>query len=337
MSAITAPMRRNLLGNRAALAPALVVVALILLPLFASEYLQYLVIQIVLLALFALGWNLLFGYTGLLSFGQAGFYGIGAYACGKILLAYPSLIVGVIGGVLASGIGALALGFLAVRNTRVYFSMVTLALGMMIHSAIWKWSDVTGGDDGLAGIPRAPLGFPGLPGIDVSSMGSYYYFVVIVGVLATYVFVRIVGSPFGLMLTGIRDSETRMGFAGISVRNYRLAAFVIAGLYAGLAGALLAPLERTVTPTAVHWSNGAMPLLASLLGGTFSVSGPIVGAFLMIGIKDIIVRFTEYWLIWMGAIVVVLTMGFRGGIMSAVGDILAARRKSPSAVRKKAA
>lgn len=330
MGGLVAPLaRRQALAIASAWPWVVPAVVLLLLPLFASTYIMYVLIQILLLTLFALGWNLLFGYTGLLSFGQAGFYAVGAYICAKILLAYPVLLAGVIGGVLASGIAALLLGFFAVRTTRVYFAMVTLAFGMMIHSVVWKWREVTGGDDGLVGIPRAPLGIPGLSGvsIDMTPMSNYYYFVVIASLGALFLFHRLVHSPLGLMLEGIRDSESRIAFAGISVRNYRLAAFVIAGLYAGLAGALLTPLERTVTPGVAHWSQSATPLLAGLLGGTFSFSGPIVGAFLLIIIKDIVVRFTEYWLIWVGAIVVVLVMTFRGGVVSVITDALLPRLK----------
>jgi branched-chain amino acid transport system permease protein len=120
----------------------------------------------------------------------------------------------------------------------------------------------------------------------------------------------------GLTLQGIRDSETRTACVGISVRNYRLISFTIAGLYAGLAGALLPPLESTVTPPVAHWSYSAEPVLATLLGGIYTFAGPIVGAFLFYILKDIIVRFTEYWLICLGVIVLVLVMGFRGGIVS---------------------
>jgi branched-chain amino acid transport system permease protein len=176
---------------------------------------------------------------------------------------------------------------------------------------------------------------PGLFEISMEGMANYYYFVLVVGVLAIYAFYRIIRSPFGLTLQGIRDSESRIAFAGISVRNYRLMAFVIAGLYAGLAGALLTPLERTVTPTVAHWSHGANALLAALLGGTFTFAGPIVGAFLMFMIKDIVVRFTEYWLFVVGAVVVVLVMAFRGGVVSVVTEVLLPRLARAPAVEKR--
>jgi len=292
------------------------VVFLAILPHFAGQYILYMTIQIMLLSLFSLGFNLLFGYTGLLSFGQAGFYAVGAYGCAKILLAVPSLLAGIVGGVAIAGVASLLLGILCIRHTRIYFSMLTLSFGMMIFSLAWKWRDMTGGDDGLVGIPRAPLEIPGLLRLNMAPMENYYYVVLVFSLLAIYVFHRIVHSPMGLTLQGIRDSETRTACVGISVRNYRLISFTIAGLYAGLAGALLPPLESTVTPPVAHWSHSAEPVLATLLGGIYTFAGPIVGAFLFYILKDIIVRFTEYWLICLGVIVVVLVMGFRGGIVS---------------------
>jgi len=292
------------------------VVVLLLLPLVAGRYPLYLTIHILILSVFSLGFNLLFGYTGLLSFGQAGFFAVGAYGCAKILLAVPNLLLGLVGGVLAAGIFAVVLGILSVRHTRIYFSMLTLAFGMMIYSIAWKWRDFTGGDDGLVGIPRAPLEIPGLVSLSVASMERYYYVVLVASLLAIVALYRLVHSPLGLTLQGIRDSESRMAFTGVSVRRYRLISFVIAGLYAGLAGALLPPLENTVTPPIAHWSTSAEPVLATLMGGVHIFGGPIVGAFLFYMMKDIIVRFTEYWLIWLGVIVVVLVMGFRGGVAS---------------------
>ncbi len=294
----------------------LLVLALFLLPWVVGRYSLYLAIQILILSVFSLGFNLLFGYTGLLSFGQAGFFGIGAYACAKILLAVPNLFLGLGGGVAAAGVAAVVLGFLSVRHTRIYFSMLTLAFGMMVFSIAWKWRDFTGGDDGLVGIPRAPLEIPGLWSLSVATQERYYYVVLIVSLLAIWAMYRLVHSPLGLTLQAIRDSESRAEFAGVPVRTYRLIAFTIAGLYAGLAGALLTPLENTVTPGIAHWSTSAEPVLATLLGGVHVFGGPIVGAFLFFMLKDIIVRFTEYWLIWLGAIVVALVMGFRGGVAS---------------------
>ena len=304
------------LSLRATILVVLLVSALFLLPWVAGKYPVYVAMQILILAVFSLGFNLLFGYTGLLSFGQAGFFAVGAYGCAKILLAVPNLFLGIAGGVAAAGVAAFILGILSVRHTRIYFSMLTLAFGMMIYSVAWKWRDYTGGDDGLVGIPRAPLEIPGLVTISMAAMEHYYYVVLVLSLAAILMMYRLVRSPLGLTLQAIRDSETRAAFAGVPVQKYRLFAFTIAGLYAGLAGALLPPLENTVTPPIAHWSTSAEPVLATLLGGIHTFSGPIVGAFLFFVIKDVVMRFTEYWLICFGVIVVAMVMGFPNGIMS---------------------
>ena len=321
------------MSRPAALLVACVVVALFLLPVGAGlfpeqlSYPVYLTMQVLILAVFSLGFNLLFGYTGLLSFGQAGFFGVGAYACAKILLAVPNLFLGILGGVAAAGVVALVLGILSVRHTRIYFSMLTLAFGMMIFSIAWKWRDFTGGDDGLVGIPRASLEIPGLFSVSVAAMDRYYYVVLVLSLLAIYAMYRLVRSPLGLTLQAIRDSETRAQFAGVPVRKYRLVEFTVAGLYAGLAGALLTPLENTVTPPVAHWTMSAEPVLATLMGGIHTFSGPIVGSILFFLIKDVVMRFTEYWLICFGVIVVAMVMCFPSGIMSLVEN----RRRAPAA------
>lgn len=294
---------------------AALILFLLFLPTFAGKYGLYMTIHILILSVFALGFNLLLGYTGLLSFGQAGFFAMGAYASAKILLVIPSLLLGAIAGMVAGGIAALILGYLCVRHTRIYFSMLTLSFGMMIYSLAWKWRDVTGGDDGLVGIPRAPFTIPGILSINMTPMENYYYFVLVISLIAMFILYRIVNSPFGLTLKGIRDSENRVAFAGISIRNYRLLSFTIAGLYAGLAGSFLPPLENTVTPPLAHWTHSAEPVMVTLLGGIHTFSGPIVGSILFYLIKDIIVRYTQYWLIWFGSIVVFLVLVFRGGIV----------------------
>jgi branched-chain amino acid transport system permease protein len=294
---------------------AALILFLLLLPFFGGKYLLYMTIHILILSVFALGFNLLLGYTGLLSFGQAGFFAVGAYASAKILLVIPSLLLGTVVGTLAGGLSALILGYLCIRHTRIYFSMLTLSFGMMVYSLAWKWREVTGGDDGLVGVPRAPLEIPGIFSINMNPMENYYYFVLIVSIMAIFLIYRMVNSPFGLTLKGIRDSENRVAFAGVSIRAYRLLSFVIAGLYAGLAGSFLPALENTVTPPIAHWTHSAEPVMVTLLGGIHTFSGPIVGSILFYIIKDIIVRFTQYWLILFGSIVILLVLVFRGGVV----------------------
>lgn len=309
-------MRKAMNRNIQKIILLLFILGLFILPVFGSRFVIYLAMHMMILSILAMGFNLLLGYTGLLSFGHAGFYATGAYCTGLILIHLsPSLLLGVFGGILGAGILAVILGVLCVRHTQIYFAMLTLAFGMMIHSLVWQWVSVTGGDDGLVGIPRAPLELPGILSISMKSMYDYYYFVLVVTIVAMFVLYRIVRSPFGLVLQGIRENENRTSFAGISVRRYRFFAFVISGLFAGLAGSLLAPLENTIGPDTAHWTMSAEPVMVTLLGGIYAFAGPIVGSVLFIAIKEIIVRFTEYWLIWFGAIILVMVLGFRGGVL----------------------
>jgi branched-chain amino acid transport system permease protein len=299
---------------RIAVPVLLAVAALLAAPLVFGTFGLFVLMRMMLLVLFALGFNLLLGYTGLLSFGQAGFFAVGAYVCALILLEAPSLLLGIAGGVLAAALVALVLGYLSVRLTEIYFAMLTLSFGMMIWSLVWRWRDVTGGDDGLTGIPRAPLELPGIS-IDLGAIPAYYYFVLVMTLVAVWLMWRIVNSPLGLTFQAVRDSAVRAAFVGIAIRRYRLWAFVIAGIYAGLAGSLMAPLERTITPIYAHWIYSSEPVLASLIGGIYVFAGPIVGAVLFIGIKEIVVRTTEHWMLVMGIIVIVIVLGFRGGVL----------------------
>ncbi len=300
----------------------LLLLVLFILPWTLGTYVTWTASNILILALYAAGFNILFGYSGLLSFGQAGFYAIGAYVCAKILLGTSFLLLGFLGGVLAAGLAALIIGFLCTRHTQIYFAMLTLSFGMMIHSIIWKWRDVTGGDDGLVNVPRAPLAIPGLFSIDVSSVESYYYVVLVIVALGIFLLWRMVNSPLGLALQGIRDSEQRVAFSGLSIQKFRLIAFAISGMYAGMAGSLMVPLLKSADPGMAHWTASAEPLMATLLGGIYNFAGPMVGAFILYVAKELIARYTEYWSMVLGFTVVVLVLGFRGGVVSVLQGLL---------------
>ena len=290
------------------------VVLAITLPVFVGGYVLHMTISILILALFSLSVNLLLGYTGLLSFGQAGFYVVGAYGCAKLLILFPNLpLLGIFGGMAMAVVASILLGFLCVRHTAIYFSMLTLALGMMIYSGIRKIKWLGGG----YGLPDLPIGT--LFGARMDLIANYYYFVIIVAGIAFYLFYRLVHSPLGLTFQAIRDAETRVAFTGISVRNHRLFCFAIAGAYAGLAGALRAVLYGSVYPLLGHWSTSAEPVIASLLGGMHTFAGPLVGAAVFYAIKDLIFRITDSaWQLPMGIMVVFLALALRGGIVGSV-------------------
>lgn len=290
-------------------------IALILIGIFGSRFVIYMGSRVMILSIFALGYNVLFGRTGLLSFGHAAFYAAGAYGLGLFSLhVHPHPLAGIVIGVAAACFLSLVIGFFCVRHTEIYFAMLTLAFGMMVFSLIWNLRDITGGDDGLIGIMREPieLGIVSIPILEP----RYYYFLILAMLAASVILIyRIRNSPFGLALAGIRENEKRIAFAGISLKNYRLGAFVISGTFAGLAGALGALLDSNTDPFSAHWSHSAEPILVSLIGGIQTFAGPIVGSVVFVVLREMIERFTHNWMLWFGLILLVIIMGFRGGIV----------------------
>jgi branched-chain amino acid transport system permease protein len=298
--------------------------ALVAIGLSTGRFFNYLTMRVMLLSIYAMGYNLLLGRTGLLSFGHGAFYAAGAYGLGFAVLhltGHPLLAILV--GILAAALLALIIGFFCVRHTEIYFSMLTLAFGMMIFSLIWNTREITGGDDGLIGIMRHPLSFFGLFNLSMKTDKNYYFLVLALFGLSAWVVHRIRNSPFGLTLAGIRENANRSEFAGVSVRKYRLAVFVISGAFAGLAGSLETLLESNARPFMAHWSHSAEPILVSLLGGLHSFAGPLVGSVLFIAMQEIIQRFTENWMLWFGVVLLIIIMGFRGGVVGVLQSLRA--------------
>jgi branched-chain amino acid transport system permease protein len=307
--------------------PFALLVALALLPLVGERFVTYLVIRVMLLAIFAMGYDLLLGQTGLLSFGHGGFYAAGAYALGFFSLRVSSHpLLGVAVAVAAAALLGLAVGALCVRSSEVYFSMLTLAFGMMVFALVWNASSVTGGDDGLVGIARAPVKL--LPGVSlpIARDSDFYYLVLLSFALAVFLAWRIRRSPFGLVLQGMRENATRVAFAGVPVRRYRLAAFTVSAAYAGLAGGLETLLESSARPMMAHWTHSSEPMLVSLLGGMGTLTGPIVGAALFIALREIVQRFTEHWMLGFGIVLLLIIGAFRGGVVGTLHQVAARRR-----------
>jgi branched-chain amino acid transport system permease protein len=307
------------------IAGAVLALIVLLVPVFAGPFLRYLVLNMLLLALLSLSFNLLFGTTGLLSFGQGAFYAGGAYAAALFLRAGMPLLWSILLGAVAAALLAAVLGAFCVRHTRIYFSMLTLAFGMLVYAVVWKWTDVTGGDDGLIGIPRGRLGLFGPLDVNLDSPVRYYLFAAVLVLISMAVLHRLSASPLGLSLRAIRENAERAEFSGVRVRRTIYIAFVTAGLFAGLSGALLAPLEQTVSPSTAHWAKSAEPVMATLIGGPYSFLGPILGAVIYLGLKEIIVRFTEYWLLVFGLVLLGCVLTFRSGIVGAVEELWARR------------
>lgn len=300
---------------------AAVLTGLIVIGLFSGRFVVYLSMRVMILAIFALGYNLLLGRTGLLSFGHAAFYAGGAYGLGLFSIhVSQNPLLGILVGVLLACVLAVIVGFFCVRHTEIYFAMLTLAFGMMVFSLIWNMREITGGDDGLVGIMRTqiPLGFTDIP---LGKTEHYYFFVLFWFALSVGVIYLIRNSPFGLILSGLRENDRRVEFAGLSVKNYRLAAFVISGTFAGLAGSLGALLENNTDPFSAHWSHSAEPILVSLIGGIQTFAGPLVGSVIFVVLREIIERFTQNWMLWFGIILLVIIMGLRGGIVGGLAQL----------------
>ncbi len=267
-------------------------------------------------SLFAVAFNLLMDYGGLISFGQAAYLGIGGYTAGWSLKYiswmpfYGALIAAPIGGALA----ALLIGYFCIRRTHIYFAILTLAFGHIVYLIAFKWYDFTGGDNGLIGIPVPEW-------ILDPTFSNYYKFVLVIYLVAIFLLWRIVNSPFGKTLMAIRENDVRADFVGIDVQRYKLYAFTIAGAFSGLAGALIMINERSVYPDLAHWTQSTQVLLMTLLGGVYTFFGPIVGAFLLLTLDaDITADYPEIWQLLLGAILVIVLFALPGGIVGFIQE-----------------
>lgn len=312
--------------------PLLLLAALALVPFVTGRFVTYLAVRVMILGIFAVGYNLLLGQTGLLSFGHGAFYAAGAYGLGLFSLhVSPHPLLGIAVGVAAAALLAAAVGFLCVRSSEVYFSMLTLAFGMMVFAVVWNAREITGGDDGLIGVMRAKITLLGLVALPIARDAQLYYLVLAAFVLAVVVAHRIRSSPFGLVLAGLRENAVRVAFAGVPVRRYRLAAFTVSAAFAGLAGALEALLEGSARPFMAHWTHSAEPILVSLLGGLGSLAGPLVGSLLFVAMRELVQRFTEHWMLGFGVVLLVIIGAFRGGVVGTLEALLARRRRTEAA------
>jgi branched-chain amino acid transport system permease protein len=308
----------------------LVLVAAFLVPAAGSRFYTFLANDVVIWALFATSLNLLVGYTGLVSFGHAAYFGIGAYTTGLLMkkLAVPFVLAFPAAGVLA-GAFALVFGFFCVRLTRIYFAMLTLAFAQIVWAICFKWNEVTGGEQGMPEIPYPDFGWlerlASVPLVGGWRTAEYFYFLTLLLVaLSLWALRRIAGSPFGRMLTTIRENAERAEFIGVNVRRYELAAFVLAGAFAGLAGGLFGIFNRGVFPDFAYWTKSSEVLIMTLLGGMGTFYGPAVGALALILLNQQITSYTEYWPFVLGTILVVLLFVFPGGLAGAV--VLLGRR-----------
>ncbi len=298
-----------------------------LLPLLAPIYYVHLATEILILGLLATAFNLLFGGTGLLSFGQAAFFATGAYAAAFVLKGVAvSMPLALLAGALAGAGTSFIVGALSVRRNEIYFAMLTLAFGQLFAVVYLQASHITGGADGIAGIPRPRLGSAAF-GVSLAPTLNYYLFTLAIVAAAMWALWRVSRSPLGLTLAAIRENPARTAYLGISMRRYRLAAFTIAGAFSGLAGALFAPFQGTVVPDFANWMMSAEPVLMTLLGGAGSFFGPLLGAVIFVALKDTLGSWTEYWPLVLGTIVVLLILLLPDGPLGFITRVLPAARR----------
>ena len=308
----------------------LVFIAAICVPWLGSRFYTFLATDIAILALFAVSLNLLLGYTGLVSFGHAAYFGIGAYACAILMKTHgvPFALAFVAAGIGAAA-SAFVFGLFCVRSTRIYFSMLTLAFAQIVWAICFKWNSVTGGEQGLSNVPYPDLDWmSAVPALgELRTSDRYYLLVLALVSIGFAVLRRIVQSPFGRALAAIRENPERAEFVGLNVRRYQLAAFVVAGTFAGWAGALFGIFNRGVFPDFAFWSKSAEVLIMTILGGMGSFWGPAVGAATLILLNLQITSYTQYWPFILGSILIVLLFVFPGGIVGALrGGVLRLRR-----------
>jgi len=316
---------------RTGLAVALGALAIAAAPLVVSTYHALLMLPFMAYAIVLLGLNLLFGYTGLVSFGHALFIGLGAYT-GAFLTTHAgirSLEVILISAAAVGALVAMPVAALCVRYVKIYFGMLTLAFGMVFYTFVLKFYRLTGGDEGMPFLRPSLLGqsLDVMPKIDYL-VGPYYYYSLIVLGLAALGMWRVVHSPFGLCLKTIRDNPVKAETLGIGVTRHRFYAFVISAIYAAVGGALLGPPTGNVDPTLAYWTHSGNIVFMTLLGGFTSFFGPVVGAFVFIYLQNWVMSVVPYWRLIFGAMLAVIVIFAPDGLLG-----LVPRRRSALAGR----
>lgn len=312
--------QRRLHGLLPALVATAVVAVLLLVPFMVSSSMMFRVGAAVTAGLLALSFNLLFGTTGLISFAHAAFFALGGYGIGIALdagLSWPVALA--VAAVFGTAVGALFSG-LALRVSGIYFSILTLGLGEIIHIVILQWTSLTGGDNGYSGISAGTF-----LGLDLDEPVFYYWVLVLTAALAALALRAITFSRFGRTLNAIREDEVRAAYLGVPVRRYRALSFTISAGFASVAGALFAPLVGLMVPANAGWAKSAEPILATLLGGVNSFIGPLIGAGVFAGL-DFGARDLGSWrVVLTGVLLLIVLLIAPGGITGTVRQWLGRR------------
>jgi branched-chain amino acid transport system permease protein len=304
-----------------------ILIVLIILPLLVPRFFVYIFALIYVTSLLAMSLNMVVGYGGMFQFHHAVFYGVGAYTVALMLTksSMPTWI-GFIAGPIVAAFTGLIIGWFCVRLTKLYFGMLQISLGSLIWAIVFRWYGFTGGDDGIHGVP--------MPSI-LSSLNGSYYFILIIFLICLVVMYMILKSPFGSTLQAIRDNSQRCEAVGINVRRYQLGGIVVATFFAGAAGVLFVVLERSVFAEMLFWVLSLEIFIMCLLGGWFTFAGPILGAAITVALRTFVGRYTEYWTLILGVMLILVifflpegVMGFFQGLFKPETKEVAERGKS---------
>jgi branched-chain amino acid transport system permease protein len=297
-----------------------ILVVLFILPLFAPRFYVYILALIYVTALLAMSLNMVVGYGGMFQFHHAVFYGVGAYAVALMLTktSMPAWI-GFMAGPVVAAVTGLIIGWFCVRLTKLYFGMLQISLGSLIWAIVFRWYGFTGGDDGIHGVPMPSL---------ISSLNSSYYFILIIFVVCLILMYMIIKSPFGSALQAIRDNSQRCEAVGINVRRYQLGGIVVATFFAGVAGVLFVVLERSVFAEMLFWVLSLEIFIMCLLGGWFTFAGPILGAAITVALRTFVGKYTEYWTLILGVMLILVIFFLPEGVMGFFQDLLKPKAKA---------
>lgn len=286
--------------------------------------------ELLIFALVAASANLLIGWSGLFSFGQAALFGIGGYAGGYLLsrtdlaLLLPVLFGGLVAAIFATGMGAMC-----VRRVGIYFIMLTFAFNQLVYYAAYSWQDVTGGEDGMIGIDRPGALLPGLPPIDFNEPINFYILVAAIVGVCFLLLLRVVDSPLGQILLAAKDNPRRASSIGYDIYAAQTLAFTISGFFSGVAGALYGMVYWIMPIDAVHWLTAGYIVFMVLVGGTSSMFGPLIGATIFLLLQDFFSTLWARWPLLFGAVIICVVMFLRGGVIELVDRVrgLGSRRK----------
>ncbi|HZZ90927.1 MAG TPA: branched-chain amino acid ABC transporter permease [Usitatibacter sp.] len=291
--------------------------AIAALPSFLSPYSVTLVLPAIAYAVALLGYNLLFGYTGLLSFGHALFVAIGGYGAAVLSsrMGVKSFeLILLVSGAVAVAV-AIPIALLSVRYVKIFFGILTLAFGMLFHSFLFKFYNITGGDTGIR-VERPTLLGHAFKEMDKTAylIGPFYYYCVVLLAILGFVMWRLVNSPFGLHLVATRENRRKSEYLGVRVRFFRLIAFAISALYCSVGGVMLAVNTGQADPELAYWTHSGELVFMTVLGGFANFLGPVIGAFSFVFLKAQLMDLTQYWRFWLGVILVILVVLFPRGL-----------------------